>query len=78
MAFVDPATLPNARCDDVCIPPGMDMAVLIYLFATWGGIPTDTPSLIAGAQPYCCLKAYGPGMQMAIAINLARQIAGLP
>jgi hypothetical protein len=78
MAFVDPnVLLANATvpCLDKCLPPGSQWSILISLAARWGGLPTDTPTLLANAP--CFDSCVSPGMQKAILINLGQQIAGI-
>lgn len=70
---VDTDTLVNdARCIDSCIPQGMQMAVLIKIFASIANMSTETDSLISGAV--CINQCIPQGMQLAVLVSLANQI----
>ncbi len=62
----------QAVCLD-CIPYGYRLPVLISLFAKIADVPTDTNSLIAGAE--CISQCIPAGLQLAVLISLADQIA---
>ena len=63
----------QAKCIDQCIPRGMQMAVLIAIFAKLAGMSvTDTNALIALAK--CIDGCVPPGMQISILNALANQI----
>ena len=64
----------QAKCIDQCIPRGMQMAVLIAVFAKLAGMSTtDTNALINLAK--CVDQCIPPGMQLAVLNGLASQIA---
>jgi hypothetical protein len=52
----------------------MQMALAIYLLATYAGLSTDPAVLLANARCYKCISNYG--LQMAVAIDLSRQMIG--
>ena len=63
----------QAKCIDQCIPKGMQMAVLIAVFAKLAGMSTtDTNALIAKAT--CIDQCIPPGMQISVLNGLANQI----
>ena len=62
----------DAKCIDSCIPPGMQLSVLISLFAQIAGVSTDTNSLMAGAT--CINSCIPQGMQLSVLVSLAMQI----
>jgi hypothetical protein len=73
MATTDPTALAaDANCLN-CIPPGLQLPVLIWLFAQIAGVTTDPTTLAANAN---CLACIPPGMQWPVLIWLATQIAG--
>jgi hypothetical protein len=62
----------GATCINSCIPDGMKLSVLIYIFAQLAGVTTDPNTLI---QASVCLNSCIPGdMKMAVLIYLASQI----
>lgn len=66
----------GAACIDRCIPDGMKMAVLIFLFAQKAGVSIDPASLIKNAA--CVDKCIPDGMKLSVLIQLANQIANGP
>lgn len=60
----------NSNCL-ACIPRGYQLQVLIYLFATIAGVPTDAQTLVNNAR---CLECIPVGSQMEVLISLADQI----
>lgn len=53
------------------IPPGMQLPILISLFAQLAGVSADPQTLIDGAQCIAC--GIPPGMQVAVLISLLSQ-----
>ncbi len=64
----------QAKCIQQCIPAGMQLPVLIAVFARLAGMSTNTNALIDAAK--CIDQCIPPGMQMAVLIALANQILG--
>lgn len=64
----------NARCIDCAVSEGQKLSILIYLFATIAGVPTDAQTLINNASCIDC--AIPPGMRLSVLIALADSIAG--
>ncbi len=63
----------EARCIESCIPIGMQLPVLIYLFAQIAGASTDPATLMANAKCYeTCIP---PGMQLPVLISLLDTVA---
>lgn len=60
----------GAACLD-CIPKGMQMPVLISIFAQIAGMSADAATLVSDAR---CLQCIPHGMQMPVLIYLAQQI----
>lgn len=70
-----PSELANAaRCIECAIPPGMQGAVLIYLFQQIAG-NTQTPAELAESAK-CIECVIPPGEQAAVMVYLLQQIAG--
>lgn len=71
------STDPNVLAGDanclICIPPGMQMPVMIWLLCQIAGVTTDPNTLIKNAG---CLQCIDPGMQGPVMIWLLTQIAG--
>lgn len=61
----------NARCFQ-CIPEGMQLQALVYLFAQIAGV-TDPQTIINGARCYSCIP---PGMLLQALVYLVAQAAG--
>lgn len=60
----------DARCFQ-CIPPGMQLQALVYLYAQIAGV-TDPQTIIEGARCFSCIP---PGMLLQALVYLAAQIA---
>lgn len=75
MALVTtPTLIADAQCVSKCIPSGMQLPVLIAIFAKIANMPIDTTSLITQAQ--CVAKCVPRGMEMAVLIGIAAQLSG--
>jgi len=73
MSAIDTTTLMNnARCIESCVPEGMQLAVLINLFAQIAGMSTDPNTLMQAAR---CMTCIPEGDRMGVLIYLADQIA---
>jgi hypothetical protein len=73
----DIATLiDNAKCIETCIPTGMQLPVLIALFAQIAGTSTDPATLVDNAR--CIETCIPPGMQLPVIISLLDQIVSTP
>ncbi len=68
------ALIDQARCIQQCIPQGMQVPVLIAVFARLAGMSANTNALIDAAK--CIDQCIPPGMQLSVLIALANQIAG--
>lgn len=55
-----------------CIPPGLQLGVLIYEFAIIAGMATDPQTLMTAAK---CMECIPQGQQMPVLISLADKIA---
>jgi hypothetical protein len=66
------ALIDQAKCIDQCIPKGMQLSVLISIFARLAGVPPDTQSLINAAL--CIDQCIPPGMQLAVLNGLANTL----
>jgi hypothetical protein len=73
MPLLDNQTLTTqATCVDCGVPQGMQLAILIVLFADLAKVSADPQSLVTAAS--CVQCAIPPGMQMSVLISLANQI----
>ena len=62
----------GARCIEPCVPQGMELSVLISIFAQIAGVSTDPNSLMAGAV--CIDRCIPKGIQDAALISILNQI----
>lgn len=60
----------DARCFQ-CIPPGMQLQALVYLYAQIAGV-TDPQTIVEGAKCFSCIP---PGMLLQALVYLAAQVA---
>jgi len=75
MADETPSELANSsRCISQCVPGGLQLPVLIYLFQTIAN-NTMTPSELAN-EARCYADCIPSGAQLAVLIYLATQISG--
>jgi hypothetical protein len=72
MAADTNALMNDAKCIEQCMPRGMQLPVLISLFAQIAGVSVDTNSLIDGAK--CIEQCVPQGFQLPILISLLNQI----
>lgn len=63
----------NARCVFTCLPEGLQLPVLITLFAQIAGVNPDPTQLAENAR--CIATCVPPGMLLPILVTLAAQIA---
>ncbi len=66
----------NATCIFECVPPGMQLPVLISIFCQLADMDCTPASLMTSAV--CQLQCIPAGMQMPVLISLACQILNLP
>jgi hypothetical protein len=67
------ALIDQAKCIDLCVPRGMQLAVLIGIFADIAGMdPTDTNALIRLGT--CIDGCIPPGMQLAVLNGLINSV----
>lgn len=71
MAATTQELLTNARCLECGIPSGMQMAVLISLFAEIADVAADPQTLMDRAACWACVPT---GAQLAVLISLAQDI----
>jgi hypothetical protein len=65
----------NAKCIEACLPAGMYLPVLIYLWSQMAGKdPTNTNALIAGAV--CIDSCIPKGLQLPVLISLIAGASG--
>lgn len=64
----------GANCINSCVPPGDQLAVLIYLFAKIAGVTTDPNTLMQASN--CINSCIPPGLQLPVLVYLASQITG--
>ena len=64
----------QAKCFDMCLSPGLQMAVQTYLLSVIAG-DTRSPSELADAAR-CFFSCVSPGEQLAVQNYLLCQIAG--
>ena len=62
----------DARCYASCISKGMQMPVLISIFANISGMSTEVSDLVDGAK--CYNQCIPEGMQLPVLIYLANEI----
>jgi hypothetical protein len=72
MATDNQSLVNQAACVDCAIPQGMQLSVLIVLFAQLAGVSLNPQALVNLAN--CVQCAIPAGMQMAVLIQLANQI----
>ncbi len=66
----------GATCIYECVPPGMQMPILISIFCQLADMDCTPSSLMTSAV--CQLQCIPAGMQMPVLISLACQILNLP
>jgi hypothetical protein len=72
----DPSGLiPPALCIDRCIPAGLQLPVLISIFAKLANVSLDPATLIPDAL--CVNACIPPGYQMAVLISLVSQMGAV-
>lgn len=74
----DASALANAaRCYSNCIPPGQELAVLVYILAQQAGLGDVDPKELAN-RAKCYESCLSSGMAWAVVIYLLVQIANEP